>query len=155
APADTVAIPNRPAAVAVDDRVARAVLRPAMPGILGVVDPHLSLADRVALARAIAARLRVGERLTAIVEPAVAAPAVLGRVDLGTAGGTVASADGRVRLVWHGALADAGRGAPGLLDGYLERGEAALRGLSGSFALALWDARLGRLHLANDRFGLR
>src|SRR5262249_10936267 len=95
------------------------------------------------------------ERARGTVEPASGAAAVLGGVDLGTAGGTVSSADGRVRLLLHGTLADTEPGAEGLLERYLDRGEAALRGLSGSFALALWDARLGRLHLANDRFGLR
>src|SRR5262245_52436036 len=85
--ADTVAVPNRPAAVAVEDRVARAVLRRAMPGILGVVDPQLSLADRVALARAIAGRLCVGERLTGQVGPGFAGPAGLGRVVVGRGGG--------------------------------------------------------------------
>src|SRR4029077_17506090 len=57
--------------------------------------------------------------------------------------------------VVHGEMAGNPNGAAGVLEDYLARGEAALRARSGSFALALWDARVRRLYLANDRFGLR
>jgi asparagine synthase (glutamine-hydrolysing) len=123
-----------------------------MPGILGVVDPRLPLAERAMLARAMASRVRVADSLRANIEPAFVGPAVVGCVGLADCT-PVASADGRCRVVLHGRVT--GADARTILDEYLEHGEAALRGRSGSFALALWDARLGRLHLVNDRFGLR
>src|SRR5262249_25473517 len=66
----------------------------------------------------------------------------------------VCSSDGTCRLVLSGEVAG-GRGAIQLLDAYRAGGEGALAGLSGSFALALWDEGAGQLFLANDRFGLR
>ncbi|MBZ0156693.1 MAG: asparagine synthetase B [Alphaproteobacteria bacterium] len=38
---------------------------------------------------------------------------------------------------------------------YEERGDGFIHALNGSFALMLWDARLRRLVIANDRYGLR
>jgi asparagine synthase (glutamine-hydrolysing) len=130
----------------------------AMPGILGVVDVEAPLASSRALAHAMAERLRVQSGLRVEVDPDPQAPAVLGRVDLGVFDPRPAPAvspDGTCRVVLHGEVVGFPGGARGLLDAYLADGEAALRVLSGSFALAVWDARLARLHLVSDRFGLR
>ena len=132
--------------------------RPAVPGILGVLDDGAPIGASLALARAMAARLRVHEALRIEVDEAPAWPAVLGRVDLGHFDPRPAPArspDSSCRLVLHGEVRDTPGGAVALLEEYLARGEAALRARSGSFALALWDGRLRRLYLANDRFGLR
>ncbi len=129
-----------------------------MPGIVGVVDANASRERLRALAERIAARIAVHARLHIDVERAPTPPAVLGRVDLGVLDPSPApatSADGSCRLVLHGEVAGHPGGARALLDAYLVRGVAALRGLSGSFALALWDGHARRLHLVNDRFGLR
>ena len=129
-----------------------------MPGILGVVDPGVTLHASRALARAMADRLCVHERLRVEIDPDPRAPAVLGRVDLGLLDpgpAPAVSGDGRCRAVLHGEVTGFPTGAAGLLEAYLAQGEAAFRGLSGSFALAVWDGERARLHLVNDRFGLR
>jgi asparagine synthetase B (glutamine-hydrolysing) len=138
--------------------VARRMLPPPVPGIVGVVDASLTVEASAALAGAMAARLRTNERLRLELDPQPRSPVVLGRVHLGVLDGTRAPArspDGSCRLVLCGEVRDRPGGAAELLADYLERGGRALRGLSGSFALALWDGRRRRCHLVNDRFGLR
>ena len=128
-----------------------------MPGILGVVDATRPVEASSRLVVAMATVLRVHAGLRVELDEAPDAPAVLGRVHLGVLDAEpapVRSPDGRCRAVVCGEIAD-GRTAGDVLAAYLARGEAALHGLSGSFALALWDGRARRLHLANDRFGLR
>jgi asparagine synthase (glutamine-hydrolysing) len=127
-----------------------------VPGILGVVDPTRPVDVSSRLVAAMAGALRVHDGLRVEVDDRPEAPAVLGRVDLGVLDPSpvpARSPDGRCRAVLHGEIAD--RSASDVLAAYLTRGEAALHGLSGSFALALWDGRARRLHLVNDRFGLR
>jgi len=129
-----------------------------VPGIFGVVDERAPAAASAALARAMAQRLAVHDGLRVDLDPAPAAPAVLGRVDLGifdTRPAPARSPDGACRLVLHGEVRGVAGGATALLSAYLADGDAALRGLSGSFALALWDGRRRRLLLVNDRFALR
>ena len=128
----------------------------AVPGILGVIDGRMPFGVLVRLARTLAERVRVQPGLRIDLELAPEPPAVLGRVDLGVFDARPAplrSADGTCRLVLHGEIV--GADADAVLARYVERGEAALSGLSGSFALALWDGRARRLFLVNDRFGLR
>ncbi|HYR96034.1 MAG TPA: asparagine synthase-related protein [Candidatus Binatus sp.] len=134
------------------------MLSDAMPGIVGLVDGGAPVDASLRLVRAMAARLRVHGGLRVEIDPAPTAPAVLGRVDLGILDPRPApavSADASCRAVLQGEVSGVPGGAAGVLERYLSCGEAALRGLSGSFAVALWDGRIGRLHLANDRFGLR
>lgn len=42
-----------------------------------------------------------------------------------------------------------------VLHGYASRGIAFFRGLHGKFAAAIWDGRSRKLHLVNDRFGMK
>jgi asparagine synthase (glutamine-hydrolysing) len=129
-----------------------------MPGILGVVDPQTPPGARTALVHAMASSLRVQPGLAVEIDGSPCGPAVLGRVDLrlfDPRPAPAASPDGTCRAVLHGEVVGFPGGAASLLEAYLGRGEAALAGLSGSFALAVWDARRSRLLLANDRFGLR
>jgi len=129
-----------------------------VPGIFGVVDERAPAVVTVALARAMAGRLAVHDGLRIDLDAAPAGPAVLGRVDLGildTRPAPARSPDGACALVHHGEVCGVAGGAAGVLAAYLADGDAALRGLSGSFALALWDGRRRRLVLVNDRFALR
>jgi len=129
-----------------------------MPGIVGIIDGGQPLAATAALIRAMVARLRPHPGLRVEIDRNPAAPAILGRVDLGVLDpgrAPVVSADGTCRLVLHGEIAGRPGGAAALLADYVARGPAALARLSGSFAAALWDARLRRLFVLNDRFGLR
>jgi asparagine synthase (glutamine-hydrolysing) len=129
-----------------------------MPGILGVVDERLGRDAARALVAEMAARLQGRGRLVVDLDGPAEDTAVLGRVHLGVfdpSPAPVRSADGACRIVLWGEVRDRPAGARDVLDAYLAHGDAALRGLSGSFALALWDARRRRCWLANDRFGLR
>ena len=83
----------------------------------------------------------------------------------------MASADGAVTLVYNGEIYNfrelrreleaegighvGGSDTEVLLRAYLRWGEAAFDRLHGMFAVALWDARAGTLHLLRDRFGIK
>jgi asparagine synthase (glutamine-hydrolysing) len=130
----------------------------AMPGVLAVVDPRQPIAAAARLLARMATRLRASDRLRVEIDPAPDPPAVLGRVDLGLldpAPAPAVSPDGACRLVLAGEIRGVTGGAAGALAAYLRDGEGVLRGRSGSFVLALWDGRAGRLLVATDRFGLR
>ena len=83
----------------------------------------------------------------------------------------MSAADSRVRLVYNGEWYDYAetkreltkRGCrfvsesdtEVLLQAYLSYGPDFLRALNGDFAFAIWDERVGELHLARDRVGVR
>ena len=84
----------------------------------------------------------------------------------------MASPGGEVRVVFNGEIYNfaalraelAGRGRPFLTDhsdtevivqGYAEWGTGVFARLEGMFAIAVWDARRGRLVLARDRLGIK
>jgi asparagine synthase (glutamine-hydrolysing) len=129
-----------------------------VPGIFGIVDHDASPAGVRAAAGRIGAALADQPALRVELDVAASGPAVLGRTHLGVVDETIApavAAGGAVRVVVAGEVTSVPGGAAALAARYASRGDAALHGLSGSFAAAVWDARGRRLHLVSDRFGLR
>ncbi len=150
-----------------------------MPGICGIATRGLHGNGRDVLAQQLAEmlqRLKHHAWYKTHAHADSAAGIALGRTALGFVNSgpqPAESQDGQLMAVMEGELYDAAdklHREPGelkdpidprenharlLLDGCAERGSAFLRRLHGSFAAAIWDKRRGRLHLVNDRFGMK
>lgn len=145
-----------------------------MCGICGLVDFAGPAVDE-GVVRAMARTLRhrgPDDRGTVVDGPMGFGHTRLAVIDLTAAGRQpMRSADGRVTLVYNGEVYNfaslretlerdghvfTGRSdSEVVLHAWLRWGADCFRRFNGMFALAVWDARAGTLHLARDRFGIK
>lgn len=143
-----------------------------MSGVFGIIAPRAPQRAEAVLPR-MAAHLKLREWFRAQTWADPAAGIGLGQLNIGIFGTEpqpARSADGAVTAFFFGSLYNAeelrqilqerghtfpaGTDAELVLRLYEDRGEEVAAALNGTFGLCVWDARHGRLLLANDRLGL-